>query len=108
MAFTTTVKNTAIDAMTALGADITLHTGDPGVTGANDSGAAAQTTTWGSANNGEATGSPVTFTSAPALHYTHYGVWDSTTFCWGFPLDPGFTLDDVGDVQITPHLTFPG
>lgn len=111
MAFTTTSKDTAVNALTALGTYISVHSGDPGTTGASEiSGVSRVQTTWGSSSSGTATGSQVTFNSAPAGAYTHYGVWSAAsggTFRWGFQLSPGVTLSDVGVVLVTPRLTFP-
>lgn len=111
MAFTTTTKNAAVAAITALGAYITPHTGDPGSTGANlASGTTPQLTTWGSPAGGVATGSQVSYTAAPAAHYTHYGVWNNssmTTFIYGFALDPDITFGAPGTLYITPKVTFP-
>lgn len=110
MGFTAATKNAAVDAITALGAYITPHTGDPGTTGANlASGVTPQLTTWGAASAGVATGSQVSYTSAPAAHYTHYGVWNNssmTTFRFGAALDPDITFGAPGTLYITPKVTF--
>jgi hypothetical protein len=111
MSFTSASKDTAVNALTALGTYVSLHTADPGSTGASQAaGTTRQQTTWGSSSSGVADGSQVAFTSCPAATYTHYGVWTAATagtFRWGFALSPGVTLSDVGTVLVTPHLTFP-
>ena len=112
MSFTTASKDTAVNALTATGAWISLHTGDPGTVGSNEvSGGsyARQQTTWGSSSSGTAAGSQVTFSSVPSGSYTHYGVWSSATgtFRWGFALSPGVTLSASGTVLMTPRVTFP-
>lgn len=111
MSFTTASKDTAVNALTALGSYVSLHTGDPGSTGANAAaGTTRQQTTWASSSSGVSDGSQVAFTSCPAGSYTHYGIWTAAsagTFRWGFPLSPGVTLSDVGTVLVTPHLAFP-
>lgn len=110
MSFTTASKNTAVDALTALGSYISLHSGDPGVDGSNVVAVSRQQTTWGAASSGTANGTQVTFSSVPAGSYTHYGVWSAATggtFRWGFALSPGVTLSDVGTVLMTPRVTFP-
>ena len=111
MAYTNAVKNEAVDAMTALGSWITVHTGDPGTTGANRVVALAPLqTVWPDATSGQTIGTQLVFANAPALHYTHFGVWADaamTTFRWGFALDPGVTYDAPGTLYITPRLTFP-
>lgn len=111
MSFTTASKNTAVDALTALGDYISLHSADPGTTGASEvGGVTRQATTWGPSSSGTANGTQVTFASVPAGTYTHYGVWTASTggtFRWGFALSPGVTLSDVGTVLMTPRVTFP-
>lgn len=111
MAFTNTSKDTAVNALTALGTYISLHNDDPGTTGVSEiAGVTRQQTTWGSSSAGTATGSQCVFTSVPAGSYTHYGVWSAAsggTFRWGFALAPGVTLSDVGTVLMTPRVTFP-
>lgn len=111
MAYTTAVKNAAVDAMTAMGHWISVHTGDPGTTGTNRVTALNPLqTTWGSASAGAAAGTQLAFADAPAVHYTHYGVWADeamTTFRWGFALDPGVTYDAPGTLYVTPRVTFP-
>lgn len=111
MAFTSASKDAAVNALTALGSYISLHSGDPGTTGASEvAGATRQQTTWGSSSSGTASGTQVTFSSVPAGSYTHYGVWTADsggTFRWGFALAPGVTLSDVGTVLMTPRVTFP-
>lgn len=111
MAFTTASKDTAVNALTALGSYISLHVGDPGTLGSNEqAGTTRQQTTWGSSSSGTAAGSQVTFSSVPAGSYTHYGVWTAAsggTFRWGFALSPGVTLADVGTILMTPRVTFP-
>lgn len=111
MAFTTAVKDSAVNALSALGSYISLHSSDPGTTGANEiAGLTRRQTTWGASTSGTATGSQVTFSSAPAGSYAWYGVWTAAsggTFRWGFQLSPGVTLSDVGVVLVTPRITFP-
>ena len=111
MAFTSASKDAAFNALTALGSYISLHSADPGTTGANEvSGAARQQTTWGTSSSGTSSGTQVTFSSVPSGSYTHYGVWTAATggtFRWGFSLAPGVTLSDVGTVLMTPRVTFP-
>lgn len=111
MAFTTASKDTAVNALTALGSYISLHSSDPGTTGTGEvSAAGRQQTTWGTSATGTANGTQVVFQSVPAGTYTHYGVWTAATggtFRWGFELSPGVTLSDVGTVLMTPRVSFP-
>ena len=111
MSFTDASKNSAVNALTALGTYISLHTGDPGTVGSNEqAGTTRQATTWGSSSSGTASGTQVTFTSVPSGSYTHYGVWTAATggtFRWGFSLSPGVTLSASGTVLMTPRISFP-
>lgn len=111
MAFTNATKEAAALAVTGLGASISLHTGDPGTTGAAEATGgspayARKTTTWaGGAVDGAVSGSPVAF-DVPAGTYTHIGVWNGPTFIAGFALSsstgalPGQTV-----VNVTPTIT---
>ena len=58
---------------------VTLHTDDPGNTGANDSGITKVGLTWGTPVTGvmSATG---TFPSVPVGEYPWAGLWDGTVF----------------------------
>lgn len=57
---------------------VSLHTGDPGNTGANDSGETKQTLTWSTPSGGwmKAT---ATFTDVEGT-FTHIGLWDGSEF----------------------------
>lgn len=110
MAFTTATKNSAVNNIAGLGAYISLHTGDPGTTGASESAATRQQTTWGGAAAGVATGSQVTFASIAAANYTYFGVWSAVTagtFNHGNVLTPSMNLGGTGTLLVTPHITFP-
>lgn len=60
---------------------VSLHTADPGNTGANDSGETKQTLTWSTPSGGwmKAT---ATFTDVEGT-FTHIGLWDGTEFVEG-------------------------
>jgi len=107
------------NAYSALGAYISLHTGDPGTTGANEATGgspayARKQTTWatGDASDGVETGSQVTF-DVPAGTYTHVGIWSATTGGTfidsykipGTPNDAGIVLSIQGQVRVTPTYT---
>lgn len=113
MAFTSASKDAAVNALTALGNWVSLHSADPGTTGSSEVSGGSysrQQTTWSASTSGTGSGSQVTFSSVPAGGYTHYGVWTAAsggTFRWGFALAPGVTLADIGTVLMTPRVTFP-
>lgn len=104
----------------SLGAAISLHTGDPGSTGANQlAGVARLATTWGAAavatsgaNVGMAviTGSKVSFTNVPSgVSITHYGVWTATTggtFLYGRALTPVAFFTVPGNIELIPSHAY--
>lgn len=111
MAFTNATKEAAALAVSALGATISLHTGDPGTTGTSEAtgGAPAyarKSTTWtGGTSDGSVSGSPVVF-DVPAGTYTHIGVWNGSTFIGGFPLSSSTgALPGQQTVTVTPQIT---
>jgi hypothetical protein len=111
MSFTTASKDVAVNSLTAIGTWVSLHSADPGTTGASEvSGTTRQQTTFGSSSSGTASGTQVTFTGVPSGSYTHYGIWTAQTggtFRYGFSLSPGVTLSSAGTVLMTPRITFP-
>lgn len=110
MAFTNAAKEAAALAVAALGASISLHTGNPGTTGTNEAAGgspayARKTTTWsGGASDGAVNGSPVVF-DAPAGEYTWLGVWNGSTFIGGLQLDASTgALPVQTTVTVTPKI----
>src|SRR5436190_2118239 len=80
MGVTNATREAAALAVTGLGDRISLHTADPGTTGASEASGgspayARQTTVWtGGASDGSVAGSQVTIDAAAGT-YTHWGVW---------------------------------
>ena len=72
-----TQLNTVVTALQNID-KVSLHTDDPGNTGANDSGITKETLTWSTPSEGwmKAT---ATFTSISGT-FTHIGLWDGTTY----------------------------
>jgi hypothetical protein len=113
MPLTNAAKETAVEAVTALGSWISLHTGDPGSTGANEAtgGAPAygrEQTTWetGDAVDGVVAGSQVTI-DVPAGTYTHFGLWSAEaggTFVGGGAIT-STNLGAQGQIKVTPTYT---
>lgn len=109
---------TAAEAVRALGTWISLHTADPGTTGASEASGgspayARKQTTWtDGADDGVINGSEVTF-DAPAGTYTHYGVRSASTagtFIGGGALQSGgvdtpVVLGAQGSIKVTPTVT---
>lgn len=113
MAFTSASKETAALSVTGLGAYISLHTADPGTTGASEASGgspayARKATTWsGGTSDGIVTGSQVTF-DAPSGTYTHMGIWTAATggtFIAGFALSSPVTNASQAPVLIVPSVT---
>lgn len=114
MAFAAVAKNLAVDAVATAARWISMHTGDPSTTGANEAtyggGGGRQQTTWPGASAGTTTGSEVTHSNLPAAAYTHWGAWTLATagvFHHGNVLTPSMTLGGVGTLKVTPQLSFP-
>lgn len=110
MALSTSALNAAADAIKALGSYISLHTGDPGTTGASEASYGGYTrpqTTWGSSSAGVATGTAVTFTAAAAGAYQGMGTWSlasSGTFIGGKTF-PTLTLTGAANITLTPRTS---
>ncbi len=114
-------RRACADAIAALGAKITVHSADPGTTGANRIGSLEGTTTWAAAVDGptdpetgrptaECVGSGVAFTLPASTTCTHYGIWSGSTFLVGEKISPGVTVNSEGSLPITvvPKRRFVG
>lgn len=111
MALTNATKESAALSVSALGASVSLHAGDPGTTGANEATGgspayARKTTTWtGGTADGVVTGSAVVF-DVPAGTYTHIGLWNGSTFLGGTALSSSTgALPGQQTVTVTPTIT---
>lgn len=102
-------------AVTGLGTYISLHTADPGTTGANEATGgspayARKATTWtGGTVDGTVTGSQVTI-DVPAGTYTHFSVWTAATagtFVGSGALSANAVLSGQGQVLVTPSVATP-
>lgn len=107
MALTTASVTTAVSAVTGTITHLSLHTADPGTTGAAEvtGGTPAYArvpATWTSGVSNQ-----VTF-DVPAGTYTHFGTWSAITggtFRGGNPLNATQTLTGQGQVKLTVTLT---
>ncbi len=114
MAKTAAHRKDVADAIGALGAKVTLHSGDPGTSGANliTTTPAAGNTTWGAATDDgtQATiqGSAVNLQVPASTNVTHYGVWNGSTFLRGQALDATITVNAAGPiaVDVTPKTKY--
>ena len=112
MPLTAASKETAATAVTALGNYVSMHTADPGTTGASEAtgGAPAyarkQTTWTAGSSDGVVPGSEVTI-DLPAGTYTHFGIWTAATggtFVGGGSIT-STTLSAQGQIKVTPTYT---
>lgn len=85
---------------TISGIYVSLHTADPGETGANEvtgGSYARKTGTWGTASNGEISiTADIEFGDMPAVTVTHVGLFDASTagnFLWSGALTASQTVD---------------
>lgn len=106
MGATTAVKNAMLDAVTVT--QMSLHSGDPGTTGANEiSGGspayARKNVTLGAASGGvRSVASPPSFDVPGGVTISHWGLWNGSTFLWGG------TLKNAGGSATTEPYTNQG
>lgn len=111
MPHSVTFRNGSLDGGSALGAYISLHTADPGTTGASEvvGGTYARVqTTWGTSTNGAKTGSQVTLNIPASTTITHWGCWTAAsagTYLAGGLLSSASAYTAAGTYNITPTLT---
>lgn len=80
MALLDAALNVMADAFAAAATHLSLHSADPGGTGANETTAARQLAGWGSAATGDVTASNIAFTGGAASGaVTHVGYWSAST-----------------------------
>lgn len=95
MGATVAIRNAQLDLIN--GTSMSLHTADPGNTGANEvSGGspayARKTIAWNAASGGSKARTSVSLTfDVPACTITHFGIWNGSTFQAGFPLPDSIT-----------------
>lgn len=117
MAATTAHKIAIADGVTALGNTISIHSTDPGTTGAGevtDPDYARQDTVWAGAVIGTgadagkavAVGSVAEFELKSGTVAAYFGVWNGTTFLRGEALTPSVTMGADGKVDVTPYYKY--
>lgn len=111
MAQSSASKAVAQDAVGAAATWFSLHTADPGVTGASEgagAGYARGQTTWSAANAGSGTKAGTAATiGAAAQTYTHWGLWSAAaggTFHMGGPLPVPESFGAPGTYTLTPTM----
>jgi len=109
MALLNGLLDIGLDAMAAEVVSVSMHTADPGSTGANEvtGGAyARQTPSWGSSSDGTvATDADMTFEIPAGNTVTHVGMWGddggTPVFRGGAPLDNSFEFSGDGQYVVT-------
>lgn len=96
---TTTLKNNLADAFKADVTHVSLHTDDPGTTGANDSGVTHAAITWGSSSAGVVSGT-AQFNNLTVV-CTHIGLWEGATFRGAY--ENAFTVTDATVNLVVRH-----
>ncbi|QJD50430.1 hypothetical protein SEA_CHRIS_28 [Mycobacterium phage Chris] len=112
-------KLAVIASIGAQGGLISLHSADPGTTGANEiTGGtyARKTTTWGTAaivsggsdaGKAQIVGSTINFGVPGGVAVAYYSVRKSDgTFLYAKPLTPGVTLNAAGSIDVTPSHVY--
>jgi hypothetical protein len=110
MAYTPTAQSAAITGVKNAATFISLHTADPGTTGASEvSGGtyARIATSWGTVSAGSVTGSAATINVPASTTITHWGLWTAATgptFYYGGTLPASETFGAAGTYALTPSL----
>jgi hypothetical protein len=112
MGYTTAAENAAITGIKSGATYISLHTGDPGTTGAAEltGGTYARVAvTWGTVASGSVTSTAAATINVPAANtITYWGLWSAATgptFYFGGPLPASETFGASGTYSLTPTLT---
>lgn len=104
MAYSVAGRNAAVDAEGALGRWMTLHTADPGTTGANEgAGVTRGQATFPAASGGSSAAPPVAI-AVPAGTYSHWGSWSASSggaFIDGGSLPAPVTFPSPGTYNLT-------
>lgn len=106
MPLTEATLNSMATTLAGLCTYASLHTADPGTTGANPSAAARQPIAWDAAANGDIslTGTEAFTGGAASGPCTYVGLWSALTggtFRGGFPLTGDQTFNAAGEYTLT-------
>jgi hypothetical protein len=112
VAYTIAAENAAVTGIKTNATFISLHTADPGTTGASEvvGGTYARVATTWPANptNGSITGSAATINVPAATTITHWGLWTTGTagtVYYGGTLPASETFGTAGTYSLTPSLS---
>ena len=109
MALSNAGKDVMLDALADVAVYVSLHTADPGTTGANEAtgGSPAysrKSITWNTAANGNLDSSNQPVFDVPAGTYSHFGLWSAATggtFYGGGALSASETFAAQGTYTLT-------
>lgn len=105
MALTDATLNSLGNSLATLATHLSLHSADPGTTGANETTAARQAVTWTVDADGDLTSGSKSFTGGAANGaVTHVGLWSAATggtFRGAFALTGDATFNSAGDYTVT-------
>ncbi len=110
MALSPTAANAVNPEITDDATWVSLHTGPPGTTGANEVTGGAYTreqTTWGAISGGSRTGSQVSVDVPSGVTVTHWGLHtlaSAGVYYAGFELDVAETFGAPGQYLLTPTV----
>lgn len=99
MSLTDATKTVLCAAFTTNVDHMSLHTADPGVTGANDSAIAHKTVTWNGETDGVDTAT-ITYTGLSG-DFTHIGLWEGATFRQGIECSIHYTAATTITILLT-------
>lgn len=107
MALSVTARTALASAIASGATWISVHTGDPGTTGANEAaGVDREQTTWGAPGT-DIVGSQTVHDVPAGGPYSHFGMWSAVTggtFYAGGTLSPAETFAGTGQLRITPTI----
>jgi hypothetical protein len=113
MPYTTYAKNFMLTALRADITEISLHTGDPSTTGANEvtgggyTRASVTTADFAAAASGEVTlADDIAFVGPASGNCTHFGLWDGTDFVGGGAITGDTTFNAEGDFNLLAATKF--
>lgn len=111
MAYSNAAKHIGLDAIGAAGTWLSVHTADPGVTGANEvSGSTRGQTTWSPAAGGAKSGTQASIAVPAGVTVAYWGLWSAAsggTFLTGGALPTPESYSGAGVYLLTPTLTAP-
>lgn len=111
MGFTTATRDEFLNDLDALATHVSLHTADPGSTGASEVSGGSytrQAVTWAAASGGSKTAGAMTFQIPAGTTITHFGLWSAAsggTFVGGGALDAAQSYPTGGTYDFTPTVT---